>query len=782
MHSTYVNGYIGKDGKLYTFGLNDYGQLGRPGALGGSTWVPGVVEGLPDMPVRSFDATHYSLLIVMANGDLYSAGYNYHGQCGVPTNWRSSAHRHVPELVMKNVQAVACGVYHVVVLMENGDVYTFGYNNHGEMGDGTSADRWQPTKVAEGARYIACGYHTTMYITYDGKLFTTGYNGNHNLMRAGSSNQRWFGEVTAYPDLVDLKSITQGTHQTLFIKQNDELWGCGYNYYGSLGVSWYYRSGSFKPPSKIMDNVKQAVCGYHHSGCVTKDGIGYCFGYNYHGEAGSGSNYFWEPRVVNPEGKLIDQMQMNYYSTTFLTKDGERHGAGYNYYSTLGVSSYAGSSSDKRFFNNEPSQDGLAMTLPLRPIDIILSILQANVESFHKDNTAYSMDTDHVEGLQLSYKINVNGKQVYPRVGWTSSLYPPFSINKSLTHDVFDVGDNVVTVLVKDSSGAIMGRSVNIEKTNEMPVANLGVPSMQIHTDKVKANIRITDAEGDFIRYKLSLNGDQIFPVKDGGGYTDLQPTPFENDIIIPNSKFNVGLNTILLETLDDLAGYASKTVNVVKTNTLPKVEGEVRGSYLDVEITDEDLDGVQYRIILNGTQIFPENDFTDYLPTPFKITQMLPHQNITLGGQNKVRVELNDILGGFTAWEYTFTGIRAGLMFTDADENFYTTEFGEVLKYLDFGTIIAGQTTLAERVWVKNTLGYPVGDLRLTVDQVELDGEHAKAEISALDTPFQGGFEVEYSDILQHNDKVSFYVRIVTDREAMWGGMFDVKAKANPK
>ncbi|KAG2960196.1 hypothetical protein PC120_g28016 [Phytophthora cactorum] len=125
--------------------------------------------------------------------------------------------------------------------------------------------------------------------------------------------------------------------------------------------------------------------------------------------------------------------------------------------------------------------------------------------------------------------------------------------------------------------------------------------------------------------------------------------------------------------------------------------------------------------------------------------------------------------------------GVYSGLLFCDAAESFYSDDFGDVLKYLDFGTMVAGQTTAAERVYVKNTLGYPVENVRLWVDQRELDGVNAKAEVSKLDAPFEPRPQLVYVEQLDHNAKISFYVRIATNRQAIWGGMFDILVKADP-
>lgn len=62
-----------------------------------------------------------------------------------------------------------------------------------------------------------------------------------------------------------------------------------------------------------------------------------------------------------------------------------------------------------------------------------------------------------------------------------------------------------------------------------------------------------------------------------------------------------------------------------------------------------------------------------------------------------------------------------------------------------------------------------------------ELDGVNAKAEISYSTAPFEAMDFLEFTDQLNHGDKIPFYVRIVTNRFAAYGGMFDIYVKADP-
>ncbi|XP_041054897.1 E3 ubiquitin-protein ligase MYCBP2 isoform X1 [Carcharodon carcharias] len=72
---------------------------------------------------------------------------------------------------------VSCGFHHSVILMENGDVYTFGYGQHGQLGHGDVNSRGMPTLVqalpAPCTQVTAGSNHTALLLS-DGQVFTFG--------------------------------------------------------------------------------------------------------------------------------------------------------------------------------------------------------------------------------------------------------------------------------------------------------------------------------------------------------------------------------------------------------------------------------------------------------------------------------------------------------------------------------------------------------------------------------------------------------------------------------
>ncbi|XP_074945204.1 E3 ubiquitin-protein ligase MYCBP2 isoform X38 [Phalacrocorax aristotelis] len=99
---------------------------------------------------------------------------------------------------------VSCGFHHSVVLMENGDVYTFGYGQHGQLGHGDVNSRGCPTLVQAlpgPSTQVTAGSNHTAILLMDGQVFTFGSFSKGQLGRPILDMPYWNAKPAPMPNI-----------------------------------------------------------------------------------------------------------------------------------------------------------------------------------------------------------------------------------------------------------------------------------------------------------------------------------------------------------------------------------------------------------------------------------------------------------------------------------------------------------------------------------------------------------------------------------------------------
>ena len=140
-----------EEGKIYTWGENRYGQLGN-GTMENSS-IPVCINDLNNdlkgkKIVEILDYTDTTMIALDEEGKIYTWGENYYGKLGNGTMESSSTPVCISDLEndLKGKRIVDIMDYDgtMVALDEEGKVYTWGSNNYGQVGDGMTEDRNTP--------------------------------------------------------------------------------------------------------------------------------------------------------------------------------------------------------------------------------------------------------------------------------------------------------------------------------------------------------------------------------------------------------------------------------------------------------------------------------------------------------------------------------------------------------------------------------------------------------------------------------------------------------------
>lgn len=221
------------------------------------------------------------------------------------------------EYILDNVKMVDMGRGHGAAITENGDLYTWGHNHYGQLGNGTIADSQddyypEPVKIMENVKYVSLGDFSGGAITESGELYVWG---QHN--GGGEPKKMMYG----------VAKLSMGGDVGAAITENGDLYTWGYGKF--TGIEDYDKSESYvEEPTKIMEKVKYVDLGMQHGGAITENGDLYVWGDNYGGRLGTGDR----KSVVKPVKVMEDVINIAFgmRNTMAYTEDGKLYVWGNN--------------------------------------------------------------------------------------------------------------------------------------------------------------------------------------------------------------------------------------------------------------------------------------------------------------------------------------------------------------------------------------------------------------------------------------------------------------------
>ena len=184
----------------------------------------------------------------------------------------------------------------------------------------------------------------------------------------------------------------------------------------------------------------------------------------------------------------------------------------------------------------------------------------------------------------------------------------------------------------------------------------------------------------------------------------------------------------------------------------------------------EEDNNNVSYRILLNGVQVYPETgQYTNPMPVPFNIDYKWPSTDIKLDEENVLTVEALNEFGEKAIETLEFIGQYNGFLFKNENGQYYTTDEGDIIKWLNFGAVYAGSITMPRKVIFENKSDSPTSDLSVFVENGKYDD--LEFQISETLNPFIPVNKIEIDHIIDNGETMDIYVRVRTERTAKYAG-----------
>ncbi len=255
-------------------------------------------------------AGHGSTYAVGSDGNAYAWGDNAQGDLGDGTQTYSSTPVRVDLPAGVTAKAVAGGSDNGYAIGSDGNVYAWGWNGQGELGDGTTTGpnlcgssgtdncSWSPVRVSLPAGVTATALSTAGE-PQPGNAYAIGSDGN--LYAWGDNTSGQLGDGTTTPSDTPVRvELPAGVHPTAVsgggydgyaIGSDGNLYAWGFNGLGGLGNGTTVTSNT---PVRVTlpAGVSPVALSGSQDGdgyVIGSDGNLYAWGYNVYGEVGDGT-------------------------------------------------------------------------------------------------------------------------------------------------------------------------------------------------------------------------------------------------------------------------------------------------------------------------------------------------------------------------------------------------------------------------------------------------------------------------------------------------------------
>ena len=270
------------EGFIWSFGSNNCGQLGTGNTTNFN--VPLQVVNIP--PVLSVSCGSSHILIITNDSNLWSCGNNEFGQLCIE-NKEIHLLLKPQKTSFSYISKILGGNLYSIFQNNKGEIFSCGYNLHGECGLGHFKNQRTPSLIPNAPSNIVqfvCGYHQSLFLDSEGNVYSVGLNGYGSLGLGHYGNQN---ELNKIPNIPPIKIISCVGSSCYLIDFEGNLWSFGNNVHGQLGHG--DKTNKNAPEKTTLKDIRQisyGMSGFHFFAKSSQNQI-FVAGNNDYGQLGT---------------------------------------------------------------------------------------------------------------------------------------------------------------------------------------------------------------------------------------------------------------------------------------------------------------------------------------------------------------------------------------------------------------------------------------------------------------------------------------------------------------
>jgi alpha-tubulin suppressor-like RCC1 family protein len=234
-----------RDGRVLVWGDNAYGQIGSSSlaAQSGPAFVLTRKQQMLSDVVAVSSGDSYTLALT-ADGRVWSWGRNNYGQLGngIDEGERTFADPVLTldgdlETPLSGIAAIAAGPEHALALAADGRIYAWGSNSDGQLGLGDGISRSYAVPLSSAKKFVAvsAGYRASAAIDTEGNIWTWGSNADDILGNGEQPGSPPILEPARITDTGGFTAVSLGGDHGLALTGGGAVYVWGSNQYGQLG-------------------------------------------------------------------------------------------------------------------------------------------------------------------------------------------------------------------------------------------------------------------------------------------------------------------------------------------------------------------------------------------------------------------------------------------------------------------------------------------------------------------------------------------------------------------